>query len=139
MNAFFLDTSFLLALVLKDDAHHERALAWQSYIHGQLLTTDYILIEFADALHANETFRRIAIATIELLQADHNTLVQPASQDLLNEGLQLFGNRLDKKWSLTDCISFVAMKRQDVTSALTSDHHFEQAGYDALLRRDPVD
>ena len=42
--------------------------------------------------------------------------------------------RLDKDWSLTDCISFVVMRRRGLTDALTSDHHFEQAGFSILLR-----
>ena len=42
--------------------------------------------------------------------------------------------RRDKNWSLTDCISFVVMKDRGPTQALTADHHFEQAGFKALLR-----
>jgi hypothetical protein len=38
--------------------------------------------------------------------------------------------RPDKEWSLTDCISFVAMNERNITDALTSDHHFEQAGFE---------
>jgi len=52
----------------------------------------------------------------------------------MNEGLALFDSRRDKAWSLTDCISFVIMWRDGLDEALTSDHHFEQAGFRALLR-----
>ena len=47
---------------------------------------------------------------------------------------ELFHARLDKEWSLTDCISFVVMQREGITDALTGDHHFEQAGFTALLK-----
>ncbi|HPD29756.1 MAG TPA: hypothetical protein PLL20_07155 [Phycisphaerae bacterium] len=50
MKTTFLDTSYLLALVLADDALHERALAWQKQVTGQLLTTEYALLEFVDPL-----------------------------------------------------------------------------------------
>jgi hypothetical protein len=40
---------------------------------------------------------------------------------------------MDKDWGLTDCISFVVMKDTKMTEALTTDHHFEQAGFKALL------
>ena len=47
--------------------------------------------------------------------------------------LSLFARRPDKHWSLTYCISFVVMTERRLTDALTGDHHFEQAGYRALL------
>jgi len=50
------------------------------------------------------------------------------------EGLELFANRPDKDWSLTDCISFVVMQKEGITEALTGDHQFEQAGLVALLK-----
>ena len=52
----------------------------------------------------------------------------------MEEWLQLYAQRLDKKWSLTDCISFAVMQRNSLTEALTGDHHFEQAGFVALLK-----
>jgi predicted nucleic acid-binding protein len=48
--------------------------------------------------------------------------------------VELYAERPDKDWSLTDCISFVVMRHQGVTQALTGDHHFEQAGFTALLK-----
>jgi predicted nucleic acid-binding protein len=42
--------------------------------------------------------------------------------------------RHDKAWSLTDCTSFVVMRQHRLTEALTTDHHFEQAGFKMLLR-----
>jgi predicted nucleic acid-binding protein len=44
-----------------------------------------------------------------------------------------YESRPDKAWSLTDCISFVVMNQHGLTEALTGDHHFEQAGFTALL------
>jgi predicted nucleic acid-binding protein len=63
--------------------------------------------------------------------------VVPATSELFEAGLVLHGQRADKDWSLTDCTSFVVMQRRGITRALTPDHHFEQAGFEALLRRDP--
>src|SRR5947199_324028 len=54
--------------------------------------------------------------------------------DLPADGIQLYSQRPDKEWSLTDCVSFVAMQRREITDALTKDHHFEQAGFVALLK-----
>jgi predicted nucleic acid-binding protein len=48
--------------------------------------------------------------------------------------MDLYLNRPDKEWSLTDCISFVVMEREGLTDALTGDNHYEQAGFVALLK-----
>jgi hypothetical protein len=50
-------------------------------------------------------------------------------------GIQLYNSRLDKDWSLTDCISFVVMRERGITEALTGDHHFEQAGFTTLFKQ----
>jgi len=55
------------------------------------------------------------------------------STEVFSRGLLLFDSRADKEWSLTDCISFVVMEDRGLTDALTADHHFEQAGFRALL------
>jgi hypothetical protein len=50
------------------------------------------------------------------------------------EALELLKSRADKDWTLVDCTSFVLMQRRGIREALTSDHHFEQAGFTALLK-----
>ena len=65
---------------------------------------------------------------------DPDFIVLEADQHLFERGLQLYENRPDKEWSLTDCISFVAMEEMGIAEALTGDHHFEQAGFTALLK-----
>ena len=50
------------------------------------------------------------------------------------EALELFASRADKERSLTDCASFNLMRERGVSEALAHDHHFEQAGFVALLR-----
>jgi predicted nucleic acid-binding protein len=136
MTAAFLDTSFLLALVLADDAHHAAAVALQLQITGPLITTEYVLIELVDALAA-EALRPRAIATVELLRSDPMVQIVPATSELMDAGLKLFAARPDKRWGLTDCISFTVMVRKGITDALTADRHFEQAGFTALLRNTP--
>ncbi len=63
--------------------------------------------------------------------------IVPATFELFEAGLLLHANRANKDWSLTDCISFIVMERRGLGRALAYDQHFEQAGFEALLRRDP--
>ena len=58
----------------------------------------------------------------------------PVSDELFQRGYEFYAAREDKDWSLTDCISFVVMRDEELQAALTHDQHFEQAGYKALLR-----
>ncbi len=54
--------------------------------------------------------------------------------DLLREGMDLYAARPDKEWGLTDCISFVVMRRERIGEAVTTDPHFEQAGFTILMK-----
>lgn len=78
--------------------------------------------------------RREFISALEDLRQDPAVTIVPPDSRLFDEGIQLFASRADKAWSLTDCISFVVMKKEGITEALTGDRHFEQAGFVALLK-----
>jgi predicted nucleic acid-binding protein len=66
--------------------------------------------------------------------AQPNFHILPCTDDLLRQGIEFYDQRPDKEWSLTDCLSFVVMGRENLREALTGDHHFEQAGFTALLK-----
>jgi hypothetical protein len=89
-------------------------------------------MEFADAL-AESASRSLVAPFIRRLAEDTKVEIVPASPELFQRGLQLYEERQDKGWTLTDCISFVVMRDMNLTSALTGDHHFVQAGFSALL------
>lgn len=57
----------------------------------------------------------------------------PFEPELSTAAVSLYGSRADKDWSLTDCLSFVVMQRRGIAEALTTDHHFEQAGLKAVM------
>jgi uncharacterized protein len=68
------------------------------------------------------------------LEADQKAEIVLPGPALWQRGIELYAERPDKGWSLTDCISFVVMQDRGITDALTADHHFEQAGFTALLK-----
>jgi uncharacterized protein len=92
-----------------------------------------VLAEVADAL-CDAANRNACVDFIDDLRRSSRVKVEPASRASFESGWKLYGTRRDKDWSLTDCISFVVMQRHGITEALTGDHHFEQAGFRALLK-----
>ncbi|UCC30191.1 MAG: type II toxin-antitoxin system VapC family toxin [Phycisphaerales bacterium] len=133
MTTCFADTYFFLALLSADDEAHNRAVESNRSHRGAMVTTAWVLTEVADALAA-PTFKPVFLELVDALRSDPQVTIVPPSQALFDRGLGLFSNRLDKSWSLTDCISFVVMEDRGIVQALTGDHHFEQAGFRAILR-----
>lgn len=132
----FVDTGYLIALVRPRDSLYQRAQAWAQAVAEPLLVTEQVLWETVNGL-SMPLDRPKAHAIIARLRSAQDCELIAASEPLLNEGLELHAQRPDKEWPLTDCISFIVMQRRGVSRALTPDHHFEQAGFEALLRRDP--
>jgi uncharacterized protein len=131
--ATFLDTVYLLALINPNDEWRPKALEWAAHVSGALVTTEAVLTEVADAL-CRSAHRRWAVDAIRDLRSDSAVTCVPGSARLFAHGLDLYADRADKNWSLTDCVSFVVMRERGIRQALTADVHFVQAGFRALLR-----
>ena len=97
----------------------------------RLVTTRAILVEIGNWF---STQRTIAVRLLESLEKDPNLEIVELTPDLYQKAFSLYRQRPDKEWGLTDCISFVVMTDQKITEALTSDEHFQQAGFVALMR-----
>ena len=130
----FADTSFFQAWSTRSDQWHTSATQLAGRLDAAIVTTDYILLELG-ALMSRGRARSMFVDFVANARTDVNVEIIPASSELLNSGFALFAARPDKEWSLTDCISFVVMRRRGIQEALTSDHHFEQAGFRVLLNR----
>ena len=78
-------------------------------------------------------YRDAAIELLDALEEDPNIKIIPLSEELYNRAMELYRQRPDKEWGITDCISFVVMQDYELTEALTTDEHFKQAGFKALL------
>lgn len=135
MPKIFVDSVAWIALVNTRDSLHEKAkevfdnLRRQSY---QFVTTEFVLLEFANALSAPD-FRVKAAIFVEGLQKLADIKIIPASSELFRLGFELYKKRSDKEWSLVDCTSFVVINEMKISEAFTEDRHFEQAGFVKLL------
>src|SRR5262249_3534326 len=97
---------------------------------------EFVLLETVNSMSA-PIDRGKAHAMVNAIRSSAAYEVVAIAPHLFEAGLQFHAARPDKEWSFTDCISFVVMDGRKVSRALASDHHFEQAGFEALLRRDP--
>jgi predicted nucleic acid-binding protein len=134
MNPLFADSFYFLALRNPRDEAHARAKAITPQIVGRtLVTTAWILTEIGHALAA-PTNRAGFAELLQFLRSNPQVMIIPPEAKLFEQGVDFYRRRLDKAWSLTDCISSVVMGDLGIGDALTADHHFEQAGFRALLR-----
>ena len=132
----FLDTAYAIALSVETDEFHDKALRLADQIEDQkvtLVTTRAILLEIGNAL-SKAYFRKAAVALLDSLENDRNVTIVPFTQELYTTAFQLFQTRMDKEWGMIDCVSFVVMKQYGISESLTTDQHFQQAGFTALLK-----
>lgn len=140
MLTLFLDTAYAIALSATTDSYHQQAVALADQldmVQMRLVTTRAVAIEIGNAL-SKPRYRSAAVALLDALDADPRVEIVPVTEALYTQALALFRARPDKKWGLTDCISFVVMRERGITDALTTDEDFAQAGFRALLRSTPL-
>lgn len=134
----FLDAAYAIALSVSNDLYHERAVFLADELEAaktRLITTHAVMLEIGNAL-AKQRYRHAAVKLLYSLEADPNVEIIPLSKQLYERAFQLYRERSDKEWGLTDCVSFIVMQDLNITEALTTNEHFQQAGFQALLRED---
>lgn len=133
MSGVFADTAFYVATMSPRDALHQAARQAIENYQGRVVTTEFVLIEVGNFF--NRVGRReMFLDLLKDLRASTQNQIIPATADLFQRGIQLFADRSDKEWSVTDCISFIVMRQLGLTDALAADRHFGQAGFRALLK-----
>jgi predicted nucleic acid-binding protein len=135
MTEVFADTSYWMAALNARDQLHAKAIAWMSEPSSVRIVTSEMV--FTELLNNSGHDRYLRSATVELVEEFRSdgsvtVIVQTAAQ--FDEALRLYKRASDKSWSLTDCASFLIMETREIRAALTYDHHFVQAGFEALLR-----
>ncbi len=136
MKKIFVDTLYLVALINKNDQWNEKASALKKRIGSEvkLVTTDIVLIEVLNFFceYGKNLRRQVSLFVRDILE-DIEFEVVPFVETVFLDGLELYESRLDKGYSLTDCISMNVCKKFGIKEILTHDRHFEQEGFDILL------
>jgi len=131
----FLDTSGLYALVDRRDAHHApaRDLVARAVRQGRkLVVTDYVLPE-STTLAGARGGRHVALKMLDLVDQSVGIRVEWMQPSRFDAARAFYRRHDDHAYSFVDCASFVVMRECGLRQALTTDRHFVEAGFDALL------
>jgi len=133
VNRLFLDTAFVVALVNPRDPYHGRAQEWLKRLPTlrEAWVTETVLTGVGNGLARSG--RERAVSFIRSCHHTPNIRVVGLDTSLMHRALDLYADHHDKDWGLTDCQSFLVMRDQGLMDALTTDEHFVQAGFRALL------
>ena len=135
MARIFADTAYYVALLTdSDDLHMAADDIGRSLGATPIVTTDALLVEvFAYFAGRGRHQRMQAVALVEMLGSNPNVTLIHQSAELFFAGVDLYRRRLDKGYSLTNCMSMVTCGELGLSDVLTHDRHFEQEGFAILL------
>jgi predicted nucleic acid-binding protein len=128
----FVDTSALYAFINSKDPDHEKVKSYLDKYKGQLLTTNFIFDEILTLVMARVGHKEAVLTGKTLLNPKVFVMVKIRAPDEMN-AWELFINRPDKRYSFTDCTSFVIMKKLGIKKSLAVDSHFEQEGFERVI------
>jgi len=136
MTGVFADTFYWIAFTNIQDLAHERVKAFTLPSPPRLIVvTDEVLTEYLNYFAAwGPRFRGMAAANVREMRDTRRVRIVAQTAASFTSGLALYQSRLDKGYSLTDCISMQTMRREWLNEVLTNDRHFEQEGFCALFR-----
>lgn len=137
MPAVFADTCYWIALLNPRDQTHDIAIGVSKGLKDcRIITTEEVLTELLNYFGARGPYFRTAAAKlVERMRADRLIYILPQSHEGFLAGIGLYQARPDKGYSLTDCISMEAMRREGLSEVLTNDQHFAREGFTCLLEQ----
>jgi predicted nucleic acid-binding protein len=136
MKRVFADADYWVAILNPHEQLNPKARSASARLtNARLVTSEMVLTELlAFYSQKGEQFRDGAVSLIERMRQNPNVTIVPQTSAQFQGALAIYKQYRDKEWSLTDCASILIMREQSITEALSHDQHFEQAGFQALLR-----
>jgi len=127
-----LDTSGLMCVFDKRERHHAEAVKLYEGA-SRRFSHNYVLAEFVALAATRRAPRELALEFVVALLKSTEVKLLWIDEDTHCSAVAFLQGRLDKEWSLCDAVSFILMRGRSEIEALTTDHHFEQAGFIRLL------
>jgi len=124
----FLDTSAIYALADRRDLNHRTAVERFGEImarNEELLTHNYVVLESMTLLQA-----RLGVApALTFAQESAAFEIEWVDKTLHEAGIRALAASPKRRLSLVDHISFLVMKRKNLTTAFAFDIDFKTAGF----------
>ncbi|MBF0303297.1 MAG: type II toxin-antitoxin system VapC family toxin [Desulfamplus sp.] len=133
----FVDTSALIAIGNKRDSFHDQAVKIKDDLrlsNRSFVITSAVILEFGNAF-GTVNLKSSAIKIIESVMQSKKWKTINVDEKIINRAFELYKQMKDKAWGLVDCTSMVVAKHMGITEVFTTDHHFEQAGFTILLKK----
>jgi len=134
----FADTAGWANYFVRSQTFHLRSkdLLLKAKLDGtRVLTTNYVFSELVSLLTSPlRVPRPLLITTLRAIRSASWVTLVYVDSELDRQAWTLLETRPDREWSLVDCASFAVMQQRGIVEALTSDRHFEQAGFVRLLK-----
>ena len=135
MNEVFVDTSHIVATLHPRDQFHSKAIVLEHDLRNlPLVTSDFVLWEVLNYFSEfREFFKQRIARSVDVFMSNPRITVVESSRRRFENGFVLYKARLDKGYSLTDCVSMNIMREREIEEILTNDDHFEQEGFKTLF------
>lgn len=135
MKLAFVDTQYLIAIFQESDQWHEKAIEVELHISDYaFVTTDSILAEILNYFCGfGDDVRAEVAGLVRDVISDPKFQVIEQTRTLFLNGVDLYESRLDKGYSLTDCITMNVCRELGINEILSNDKHFTQEGLTILL------
>ncbi|MFN0096111.1 MAG: type II toxin-antitoxin system VapC family toxin [Dehalococcoidia bacterium] len=133
----FVDSAFLIGLTDARDSSRQIALELMDQLtrsRTNLTTSDAILIEYANYFSRGGNYRLTVAGFIDRIRDHAGWEIVTVSIGLVMRAESRYRRYTDKDWSMTDCISMELMLDRKLKRIATTDHGFEQAGFEVLMR-----
>ena len=139
MRRIFLDTSYLLAVLIESDGLHDSALRLAERLSKErvsYVTTQFVIAELlASVSRRGSHVRSRTIDYLRFLISQPTWTTQTVSREDFDAAMDLYRRRPDQRYSLTDCVSMTLCEKMGITDVLTSDSDFTHEGFTILLGR----
>ena len=136
----YVDSGFFIALIDRtDDAHAQAYRLYESAFAdttiGFVTSRDVlneVLAHFSRSIpESKQGASTLARGLLE--DPDFRVVVFDDAEYLA--ALDLYENRIDKRYSMVDCIGMTLMRSEDITQVVATDRDFQQEGFTNLMVR----